>query len=44
MGGRIEMHIFKDENEIKKVKTGLIKNIVNGYVIKGSIQDIVEVS
>jgi|SRR3989344_483571 len=44
LGGRIEMHIFRDENEIKKVKTGLIKNIVNGYVIKGSIQDIVEVS
>jgi predicted nucleotidyltransferase len=41
---KIEMHIFKDKNELKNVKTGLIKNIINGYIIKGSIQDIVEVS
>lgn len=41
---KIEMHVFKDENEIKNIKTGLIKNVINGYIIKGRIQDIVEVS
>ena len=40
----IETHIFQCKEEIKKVKTGLIKNIINGYIIKGQVQDIVEVS
>lgn len=39
----IELHIFKDRKEIREVKTGLMKNIINGYTIKGQIQDIVEV-
>src|SRR3989344_1991484 len=37
----IELHIFQNKEEIKKVRTGLIKNVINGYVIKGQIQDIV---
>ena len=40
----IELHIFKSKQEIKKVRTGLIKNIVDGYIIKGSIQDFAKVS
>ena len=40
----IETHIFQCKEEIKKVKTGLIKNIINGYIIKGQVQDIVKVS
>lgn len=40
----IELHIFESKEEIKKVKTGLIKNIINGYIIKGSVQDFAEVS
>lgn len=39
----IELHIFEDKKEIKEVKTGLIKNIINGYVVKGQIEDIVGV-
>jgi predicted nucleotidyltransferase len=39
----IELHIFKNKQEIKEVKTGLIKNIINGYVLKGQIQDFAEV-
>lgn len=39
----IELHIFKDKDDIKEVKTGLIKNIVNGYVLKGQIQDFAKV-
>src|SRR3989338_7845696 len=35
----IELHFFEDKKEIEEVKTGLIKNIVNGYCIKGQIQD-----
>ena len=40
----IELHIFQNKEEIEEVKTGLIKNIINGYIIKGQIQDIVEVA
>ncbi|MBI4439667.1 nucleotidyltransferase domain-containing protein [Candidatus Woesearchaeota archaeon] len=39
----IELHLFENKDEINEVKTGLIKNIINGYVIKGRIQDIAEV-
>lgn len=40
----IELHVFETKDEIKKVKSGLINNIINGYIIKGGIQDIAEVS
>lgn len=40
----IELHTFQDRDEINDVKTGLIKNVINGYVIKGQIQDIAEVA
>ncbi|MBS3138604.1 nucleotidyltransferase domain-containing protein [Candidatus Woesearchaeota archaeon] len=41
---KIELHVFQDEEEIENVKTGLIQNIVNGYVVKGEIQDFAEVT
>jgi len=44
LGRQIELHIFQNRDEIQELKTGLIKNIVNGYVIKGQIQDIAEVA
>jgi len=40
----IEFHIFQNKKEIGQVSTGLIGNIINGYIIKGEIQDIVEVA
>ncbi len=40
----IELHIFQSKKEIEEVKTGLIKNVINGYVIKGQIQDFVKVA
>ena len=40
----IELHIFRNKEEIQKVKTGLIKNVINGYIITGKIQDIAEVA
>jgi predicted nucleotidyltransferase len=42
LGKHIELHMFRNKKEIDEVKTGLIKNIINGYIIKGQIQDIVE--
>ena len=44
LGRKIELHVFHDRSEVQKVKTGLIKNIINGYVIKGHIQDFAEVA
>jgi len=44
LGKHIELHIFENKEEIQEVKTGLIKNIINGYVLKGQIQDVVEVA
>ncbi len=40
----IELQIFENKKELEEVKTGLIKNIINGYVVKGQIQDVVEVA
>lgn len=40
----IEMHTFRNKKEIQEIKTGLIKNVINGYVIKGQIQDITKVA
>lgn len=40
----IELHIFANRKEIKELKTGLLNNIINGYVLKGRIQDFAEVS
>src|SRR3989344_6661164 len=40
----IGLTIFQNKEEIKEVKTGLIKNIINGYIIKGQIQDIARVA
>jgi predicted nucleotidyltransferase len=36
----IELHVFKNKKELNEVKTGLVNNIINGYVVKGQIQDI----
>ncbi|MBI4450598.1 nucleotidyltransferase domain-containing protein [Candidatus Woesearchaeota archaeon] len=44
LGRHIELQVFDNKSEIKGVRTGLMKNIINGYVLKGTIQDVVEVS
>lgn len=41
---KIELHLFQHRKEIEEVRTGLIKNIINGYILKGQIQDIAEVA
>jgi len=40
----IELHVFQNQSEIREIKTGLIKNIINGYVVKGQIQDVAKVT
>lgn len=44
LGREIELHAFQNKEEIAELKTGLIKNIVNGYVVKGQLQDFVEIA
>lgn len=39
----MELHIFESKKKLKKIKTGLLRNIIDGYVIKGSINDLVKV-
>lgn len=38
---RIEMHIFPTKKEIKNVQSGLLQNVINGYLVKGKVQDII---
>jgi len=40
----IELHVFESKKEIKAVKTGLINNVINGFIIKGNIQEFAKVS
>jgi len=40
----IELHMFKDKKDIKAVESGLIQNISNGYIVKGSLQDFAKVT
>ncbi len=41
LGKHIELHLFQNRTEIQKVKTGLIENIINGYLLKGRVQDVI---
>lgn len=36
----IEVHEFESRKELKEVKTGLLANVLNGYLVKGRVQDI----
>ena len=40
----IELHVFPSREDIKEVRSGLIKNVVNGHIVKGGIEDFAEVS
>lgn len=39
----LQVHSYKSVKEIKKIHSGLMKNIVKGYFVKGNIYDIAEV-
>lgn len=36
----IEIHEFESREELREVKTGLLANVLNGYLVKGQMQDI----
>ncbi len=38
---KIEVHHFENKEDLREVKTGLVKNVIDGYVVKGHVQDIV---
>lgn len=40
----IELHIFENKKELKAVRTGLLRNVLNGYLIKGQLQDLAGVA
>jgi predicted nucleotidyltransferase len=42
-GREIQLHSFKNKKELKEIRSGIMQNIINGYFIKGKIQDLVEV-
>ena len=43
-GRELEVHAFKTKKDIKDISSGLIKNVIRGYFVKGSVYDLVEVS
>jgi predicted nucleotidyltransferase len=40
----IQVFTVKNEEELRKFSPGLLQNIINGYRIKGRIDDLVQVS
>ena len=42
LGRHIELQWFRNQQDLQLVRIGLIRNIINGYVVKGKIQDLVE--
>ncbi len=42
LGRSIEVHVFKNEEELKAVTTGLLRNVQNGYLVKGDLQALTE--
>jgi hypothetical protein len=40
----VQVHSFKTLGEIRSIRSELMKNVVKGYFVKGSIHDIAEVS
>jgi len=40
LGHEVEKHIFKGEKELKAIKSGLLKNILDGYLVRGSMIDL----
>ncbi|MDD4878340.1 MAG: nucleotidyltransferase domain-containing protein [Candidatus Nanoarchaeia archaeon] len=41
---QIELHLFENKAELNQVKSGMLKNVLNGYVLKGQMQDFLEAS
>lgn len=42
LGRTIEVHVFENKDELKAVRTGLLRNVLNGYLVKGDVHDLAE--
>jgi len=42
LGRTIEVHVFENKDELKAVTTGLLRNVMNGYLVKGDLHDLAE--
>ena len=40
IGYDIELHVFAGRREIRNIESGLMNNVINGYLVKGKIQDV----
>ncbi len=40
----IQVHTFHSRREMEEVKSGLLKNVLRGYVVKGDIYEVMEVA
>lgn len=40
----IQVHTFHTKKEMEEVKSGLLKNVLRGYVVKGDIYEVMEVA
>ena len=38
----IQTHIYTNKNQLKKIRSGLIKNVIEGYFVKGGVQELLE--
>ena len=42
-GREVQVHAFKTKKDLKQIRSGLMHNVINGFFVKGDIQDLVEV-
>lgn len=40
---QIEPHIYHNLEEIKKIRSGLMKNVLDGYLVKGNLRELIGV-
>jgi len=40
----VQVHTFHTKKEMEEVKSGLLKNVLRGYVVKGDIYEVMEVA
>ena len=43
LGREVQVHTCKTKKDIKEIRSGLMRNVINGYFVKGQVHDLVEV-
>jgi predicted nucleotidyltransferase len=41
LGRELDVHTFKSLKDIKEIRTGLMNNVIEGFVVKGSVNDVI---